>query len=35
MIDMPLATGEHGLHIMQILDAIYESTKTGKGVEIK
>lgn len=31
----PLSTGEHGLHIMQILDAIYESTKTGKGVEIK
>ena len=31
----PLATGEHGLHIQLILDAIYESTKTGKGVEIR
>ena len=31
----PLATGEHGLHIQQILDAIYESTVTGKGVEIE
>lgn len=31
----PIATGEHGLHIQQILDAIYESTKIGKGVEIK
>jgi len=30
----PIAVGEHGLHIQQILDAIYESTKTGKGVEI-
>ena len=30
----PLATGEHGLHIMKILDAIYESTETGKSVEI-
>jgi len=30
----PLATGEHGLHIQLILDAIYESTRTGKGVEI-
>ena len=30
----PLAIGEHGLHIQLILDAIYESTKTGKGVEI-
>lgn len=30
----PLATGEHGLHIQLILDAIYESTVTGKGVEI-
>lgn len=30
----PLATGEHGLHIMQILDAIYESTRTGKSVRI-
>jgi len=30
----PLAIGEHGLHIQQILDAIYESTLTGKGVEI-
>lgn len=30
----PIATGEHGLHIQLILDAIYESTVTGKGVEI-
>jgi len=30
----PIATGEHGLHIQLILDAIYESTRTGKGVEI-
>ncbi|NLB56780.1 MAG: Gfo/Idh/MocA family oxidoreductase, partial [Lentisphaerae bacterium] len=30
----PIATGEQGLHIMQILDAIYESTNTGKSVEI-
>ena len=32
--DEPLATGEHGLHIMKILDAIYESTNTGKSVDI-
>lgn len=31
----PISTGEHGLHIQLILDAIYESTVTGKGVEIK
>ena len=30
----PIATGEHGLHIQLILDAIYESARTGKGVEI-
>lgn len=30
----PIAIGEHGLHIQLILDAIYESTVTGKGVEI-
>ncbi len=30
----PIATGTHGLHIQLILDAIYESTVTGKGVEI-
>jgi len=30
----PLSIGEHGLHIQLILDAIYESTNTGKGVEI-
>lgn len=30
----PIATGEHGLHIQLILDAIYESTETGRGVEI-
>jgi predicted dehydrogenase len=29
-----ISTGEHGLHIMQILDAIYESAKTGKSVDI-
>ncbi len=29
-----MSTGEHGLHISQILDAIYESTKTGKSVDI-
>jgi predicted dehydrogenase len=29
-----MSTGEHGLHIMQILDAIYESTRTGKSVDI-
>lgn len=31
----PIATGEHGLHIQLVLDAIYESTRTGKGVEIR
>lgn len=30
----PIAIGEHGLDIQLILDAIYESTLTGKGVEI-
>jgi predicted dehydrogenase len=30
-----ISTGEQGLHIMQILDAIYESTRTGKSVDIK
>lgn len=30
----PIATGEHGLHIQLILDAIYQSATTGKGVEI-
>lgn len=30
----PIATGEHGLHIQLILDAIYESAATGRGVEI-
>ncbi|MFQ3550001.1 MAG: Gfo/Idh/MocA family oxidoreductase [Armatimonadota bacterium] len=30
----PIATGVHGLHIQLILDAIYESSQTGKGVEI-
>lgn len=30
----PITIGEHGLHIQLILDAIYESTQTGKGVEI-
>ncbi|OFX15502.1 MAG: hypothetical protein A2Z18_05815 [Armatimonadetes bacterium RBG_16_58_9] len=32
---MPIATGEHGLHVQLILDAIYESARTGKGVEIE
>ncbi len=31
----PIAIGQHGLHIQQILDAIYESTVTGKGVNIE
>ena len=30
----PIATGEHGLHIQLILDALYESARTGKGVEV-
>ncbi|HPP75780.1 MAG TPA: Gfo/Idh/MocA family oxidoreductase, partial [Armatimonadota bacterium] len=30
-----ISTGEHGLHIMQILDALYKSAETGKGVEIE
>lgn len=30
-----ISTGEHGLHIMKILDAIYESAKTGKSVDIE
>jgi predicted dehydrogenase len=30
----PISTGEHGLHVQLVLDAIYESTRTGKGVEI-
>ncbi len=29
-----ISTGEHGLHVMQILDAIYESAKIGKSVDI-
>lgn len=31
----PIATGEQGLEIMQILDAIYLSAKTGKQIKIK
>ncbi|MFB3896646.1 MAG: Gfo/Idh/MocA family protein [bacterium] len=31
----PMATGEQGLEIMQILDAIYLSAKTGKQIKIK
>lgn len=31
----PIAQGEHGLHVQYILDALYESARTGKGVEIK
>ena len=31
----PMATGEHGLEIMKILDAIYESSRTKKEVLIK
>lgn len=30
----PLAVGEHGLHVQYILDALYESARTGKGIEI-
>ncbi len=29
-----ISTGEHGLHVMQVLDAIYESTRTGRSVDI-
>jgi predicted dehydrogenase len=29
-----ISTGEHGLHVMKILDAIYESAKSGKSVDI-
>ena len=29
------ATGEQGLLVMQILEAIYKSAKTGKPVQIK
>ncbi|MDI6784080.1 MAG: Gfo/Idh/MocA family oxidoreductase, partial [bacterium] len=31
----PMATGEQGLEVMQILDAIYLSAKTGKQITIK
>jgi len=31
----PIATGEEGLIVMELLDAIYESAKTGKPVRIK
>lgn len=31
----PLAQGVHGLHVQYILDALYESSRTGRGVEIK
>ena len=31
----PMATGQHGLDIMRILDAIYKSMETGKGVDVK
>lgn len=30
----PIATGEHGLHVQYVLDALYKSARTGKGVEI-
>ncbi|MDO8683721.1 MAG: Gfo/Idh/MocA family oxidoreductase [Armatimonadota bacterium] len=30
----PMSTGQHGLDIMNILDAIYKSMETGKGVDI-
>jgi predicted dehydrogenase len=29
-----ISTGEHGLHVTQILDAIYESTRTGRSVDV-
>jgi predicted dehydrogenase len=31
----PISQGIHGLHVQYILDALYESSRTGKGVEIK
>ena len=30
-----ISTGEHGLHIMQVLDAIYKSAETSKSVDIE
>jgi predicted dehydrogenase len=30
-----ISTGEHGLHVMRILDAIYESAQTGRAVDIR
>jgi len=30
-----ISTGEHGLHIMQILDALYESARTKKSVDVR
>ena len=31
----PIATGEEGVIVMELLDAIYKSAKTGKPVQIK
>lgn len=31
----PISTGQHGLDIMRILDAIYLSMETGRGVDVK
>jgi predicted dehydrogenase len=31
----PMSTGQHGLDIMRILDAIYLSMETGRGVDVK
>jgi len=31
----PLVTGEHGLMVAQIMDAIYKSSELGKEVPIK
>jgi len=30
----PMSTAQHGLDIMKILDSIYESMETGKGVNL-
>ena len=31
----PIATGEEGVIVMELLDAIYKSARTGKPVQIK
>jgi predicted dehydrogenase len=30
-----MATGEEGVKVMQILDGIYESARTGKAIEVR